>query len=156
MDAHLYGALQNSVIIFILLFLIVFFCFCFFFGGKLILRDPNCSPPSLCSKLVRCSQTFPRVSLAFVSVKGVALFAIKQSVAAGAFTSSKLPAEQWLSSQRHLPAAASLVTQCQLLGVSCGGVRPRVVLLVEGMGNNWGSKISTLSLVSVNERVRFN
>lgn len=33
-----------------------------------------------------------RVSLAFVSVKGVALFAIKQSVAAGAFTSSKLPA----------------------------------------------------------------
>lgn len=92
MDAHLYGALQNSVIIFILLFLIVFFCFCFFFGGKLILRDPNCFPPSLRSKLVRCSQTFPRVSLAFVSVKGVALFAIKQSVAAGAFTSSKLPA----------------------------------------------------------------
>lgn len=91
MDAHLYGALQNSVIIFILLLLIVFF-FCFFFGGKLILRDPSYSPPSLCSKLVRCSQTFPRVSLAFVSVKGVALFAIKQSVAAGAFTSSKLPA----------------------------------------------------------------
>lgn len=98
------------------------------------------------------------MSLAFVSLKGVALFAIKQSVAAVAFTSSKLPAGA--VAELSAPLARRCSSACNPVPAPGGVLRRGSSTCgpsgVEGMGNNWGSKISTLSLVSVNERVRFN